>query len=69
MYHGYRERQGLNVTANLLFSLHTHSYIDNQHERHSKGRNHLTIRLSGLVEKDRVFLVPSLYLNRFASYA
>ena len=57
------------VTANLVFSLHTHSYIDNQHEGHSQGRNQLTIRLSELVETDQFFLVPSLYLNRFASYA
>ena len=50
----------------LLASLRTDRYIDNQHEGAVRAATRLTSRLAVLVEKDQVFLVPSLQSILFA---
>ena len=72
MYHGHRADTGRdkepNMRANHLLSrLHTHSYIDNQNEGTVRAAIKLTNRLAELVEKDNVFLLPSLYFIQSAS--
>ena len=68
--HRYRERQGTECDSEpLLVSPRTHTYIDNQHEGEVRAATKLTNRLAELVEKDQVFLVPSLYSMQSASCA